>query len=225
MARFSRLHVLNTLLESGLLPLFYDGDRDAALNVADACDRGGARVLEFTHRGDHAGRVFEELSGHCARNCPELVLGAGSIRDPHTAALYLASGANFIVGPFFHAAVARLCNAHKVAYLPGCATMTEIGVAEESGCEMIKVFPGDCLGPQFIRAVHGPSPWSRLLPTGGVSVTSESIGSWIGAGAAAVGLGSDLVPSGKKDLEQITERTTLALNLVREARQKTEGEP
>jgi 2-dehydro-3-deoxyphosphogluconate aldolase/(4S)-4-hydroxy-2-oxoglutarate aldolase len=224
MATFSRLKVLTSLLESGLLPLFYDRDPEAAAGIADACSRGGARVLEFTHRGDHAQDVFADLAVHCAAKCRDLVLGAGSIRDPHTAALYLAAGANFIVGPFFNIEVARLCNAHKVAYLPGCATMTEIGAAEESGCEIIKVFPGECLGPQFIRAVHGPSPMSRLLPTGGVSVTNDSIGGWVGAGAAAVGIGSDLIPSGEKDFERIAERTTQALAIIRQARAQAEGE-
>jgi 2-dehydro-3-deoxyphosphogluconate aldolase/(4S)-4-hydroxy-2-oxoglutarate aldolase len=194
MARFSRLEVLRTLLDTGLVPVFYHGDADVAIDVARASRRGGARILEFTHRGDMAHRVFEDLIQRCAAEVPDLVLGVGSVREPHTAALYLAAGANFVVSPLVDEGLARLCNGRKVALIPGCGTTTEVARAEELGCEICKVFPGDCVGgPNFVKAVRGPSPWSSLMPTGGVQVTAESIGAWVDAGAVAVGVGSALM--------------------------------
>ena len=193
MARFMRLEVTNTLLDIGLVPLFYHGEVETAIEIVAACARGGARVIEFTNRGELAYPVFTELVKHFAKADPSIVLGVGSIGDAPTAALYLASGANFIVGPSFNAEIARLCNRRKVLYIPGTATETEIATAEEYGAEICKVFPGDTLGPGFIKAVMAPCPWHRLLPTGGVDATEASISAWIKAGAAAVGLGSKLI--------------------------------
>ncbi len=193
MARFMRLDVTNTLLDIGLVPLFYHGEVETAIEIVAACVRGGARVIEFTNRGELAYPVFSELIKHFAKADPSVILGIGSIMDAPTAALYLASGANFIVGPSFNPEIARLCNRRKVLYIPGTATETEIANAEEYGAEICKVFPGDTLGPGFIKAVLAPCPWHRLLPTGGVDATEASIGEWIKAGAAAVGLGSKLI--------------------------------
>ena len=193
MARFMRLEVTNTLLNIGLVPLFYHGEVETAIEIVAACARGGARVIEFTNRGELAYPAFTELVRHFAKADPSIVLGVGSIGDAPTAALYLASGANFIVGPSFNAEIARLCNRRKVLYIPGTATETEIATAEEYGAEICKVFPGDTLGPGFIKAVMAPCPWHRLLPTGGVDATEASISTWIKAGAAAVGLGSKLI--------------------------------
>jgi 2-dehydro-3-deoxyphosphogluconate aldolase/(4S)-4-hydroxy-2-oxoglutarate aldolase len=193
MARFMRLDVTNTLLDIGLVPLFYHGEVETAVEVISACARGGARVIEFTNRGELAYPVFTELVKHFAKADPSIVLGIGSIMDAPTAALYLAAGANFIVGPSFNPEIARLCNRRKILYIPGTATETEIATAEEYGAEICKVFPGDTLGPGFIKAVLAPCPWHRLLPTGGVDATEASIGAWIKAGAAAVGLGSKLI--------------------------------
>lgn len=193
MARFMRLEVINTLLDIGLVPLFYHSEVETAIEIAAACARGGARVIEFTNRGELAYPVFTELVRHFAKADPSVILGVGSIGDAPTAALYLTSGANFIVGPSFNAEIARLCNRRKVLYIPGTATETEIATAEEYGAEICKVFPGDTLGPGFIKAVMAPCPWHRLLPTGGVDATEASLSAWIKAGAAAVGLGSKLI--------------------------------
>ncbi len=193
MTRFMRLEVINTLLDIGLVPLFYHSEVETAIEIAAACARGGARVIEFTNRGELAYPVFTELVRHFAKADPSVILGVGSIGDAPTAALYLTSGANFIVGPSFNAEIARLCNRRKVLYIPGTATETEIATAEEYGAEICKVFPGDTLGPGFIKAVMAPCPWHRLLPTGGVDATEASLSAWIKAGAAAVGLGSKLI--------------------------------
>jgi 2-dehydro-3-deoxyphosphogluconate aldolase/(4S)-4-hydroxy-2-oxoglutarate aldolase len=190
MSRFSRLEVYNTLLDTGLAPLFYHGDTATAVEVVAACVRGGSRLVEFTNRGEDAYPVFASL----AKQAPAgTILGVGSVMDAPTAALFLAAGANFIVSPSFNPEVARLCNRRKVAYLPGCLTPTEIAQAEEWGAEVVKIFPGNIGGPEFIRALLGPCPWTRMMPTGGVDATEASITQWIGAGAAAVGLGSKLI--------------------------------
>jgi len=194
MARFDRLTVYNTLLAGGLVPLFYHGNVVVAGEIGAACARGGARLLEFTNRGEKALPVFSRLCEQMEKDNPQLILGVGSVVEPYTAALFIAHGANFVVGPTFNPEIARLCNRRKVAYIPGCATVNEISIAEEAGMEIVKVFPGGAAGgPDFIKSVLGPMPWSRLLPTGGVEATPESIRGWIKAGAAALGLGSNLI--------------------------------
>jgi 2-dehydro-3-deoxyphosphogluconate aldolase / (4S)-4-hydroxy-2-oxoglutarate aldolase len=223
MARFMRLEVTNTLLDIGLVPLFYNGDVETAVEVISACARSGSRVIEFTNRGELAYPVFTELVKHFAKVAPSIVLGVGSIMDAPTAALYLASGANFIVGPSFNPEVAKLCNRRKVLYIPGTATETEIATAEEYGAEICKVFPGDVLGPGFIKAVLAPCPWHRLLPTGGVDATEASIGEWITAGAAAVGLGSKLITAEAvkaRDFDSIAAKVAQCIGWIHKARGK-----
>jgi 2-dehydro-3-deoxyphosphogluconate aldolase/(4S)-4-hydroxy-2-oxoglutarate aldolase len=194
MARFDRMTVLNAMLDTGLVPIFYNGDLAVSKEVALACARGGARLVEFTNRGDRAWNVFTELIGALAQAAPTIILGAGTVLDAPTAAMYLASGANFIVGPNFNPEVARLCNRRKVAYIPGCGTVSEISAAEEIGAEIVKIFPGGQLGgPGFVKAVLGPMPWTRLMPASGVDVTQENVQGWIKAGAACLGVGSNLI--------------------------------
>ncbi len=194
MARFDRLTVYNTMLETRLVPLFYHPDLDVAQQVAGALMRGGGRVLEFTNRGDFAFEVFGPLVKYCAVEHPDLIVGVGSVEDAPTAGLYLALGANFVVGPNFNEEVARLCNRRKVAYLPGCGTVTEIARAEEFGAEIVKIFPGESVGgPDFVKAVRGPRPWTRIMPTGGVTPDEDNLRAWFRAGAACVGMGSNLV--------------------------------
>ncbi len=194
MAKFDRLTVLNTIIESGLVPIFYHDDIEVVKRVVDAVAAGGARVLEFTNRGDRAWHRFTELIEYCDQTHPDLILGAGSIADAPTAALYLASGANFIVGPMFNPEVARLCNRRKIAYAPGCGTVSEISTAESYGVEIVKIFPGGQIGgPAFIKAVRGPMPWTRFMPTGGVAASEESLRGWFEAGACCVGMGGKLI--------------------------------
>lgn len=162
--------------------------------VIEACVTGGARVFEFTNRGDHAYQIFSELTYSYSKKNSTVILGAGSIVDAPTAAIYINSGANFIVGPFFNPEVAKLCNRRKVAYLPGCASMAEISNAEEAGVEIVKLFPGETVGgPEFVKAVLGPSPWTRIMPTGIDDVSKERIVAWFNAGVACIGIGSKLI--------------------------------
>jgi 2-dehydro-3-deoxyphosphogluconate aldolase/(4S)-4-hydroxy-2-oxoglutarate aldolase len=194
MARFTRLEVYQAMFESGLVPLFYNPDVEVSKKVAQACAVGGARVLEFTNRGDFAFEVFKELSKFLAAEKSPLILGVGSVVDAPTAAMYIGAGANFVVGPIFNPEVARLCNRRKIAYMPGCGTLNEISEAEEYGVEIVKIFPGTAVGgPGFIKAVKGPNPWTSIMPTGGVDATEENIRNWIEAGACCVGMGSKLI--------------------------------
>ena len=224
MARFMRLEVTNTLLDIGLVPLFYNGDVETAVEVIAACARGGARVIEFTNRGELAYPVFTALVKHLAKADPSIVLGIGSIIDAPTAALYLASGANFIVGPSFNPEIARLCNRRKVLYIPGTATETEIATAEEYGAEICKIFPGETVGgPAFIKSVMAPCPWHRLMPTGGVDATEASVSEWIKAGAAAVGMGRKLITAQAvkdKDYDGIAKKSSGCVDWIMKARTK-----
>lgn len=222
MARFMRLEVVNTLLETGLVPLFYNADLPTAIEIVSACARGGARTIEFTNRGELAYPVFTELVRHFAKEDPSVILGVGSILDAPTAALYLASGANFIVGPNLNPEVSRLCNRRKILYMPGCGTETEIATAEELGAEICKIFPGESVGgPGFVSAVLAPCPWHRLLPTGGVDATEASIGEWIKAGAAAVGMGSKLVTAQAvkgREFDLVAQKVSQCLGWIQGAR-------
>jgi 2-dehydro-3-deoxyphosphogluconate aldolase/(4S)-4-hydroxy-2-oxoglutarate aldolase len=194
MARFDRLTVLNAVVELGLVPVFYQRDLEVARHIVAACAAGGARVVEFTNRGDRAWHVFTQLVEWAEEAHPEVILGVGSVIDAPTAALYIGSGANFVVGPVLNPEVARLCNRRKVAYMPGCGSASEISQAEELGVEIVKVFPGAQVGgPGFVKAMLAPMPWTRIMPTGGVDASEESIRAWFGAGVACVGIGSKLI--------------------------------
>jgi 2-dehydro-3-deoxyphosphogluconate aldolase/(4S)-4-hydroxy-2-oxoglutarate aldolase len=222
MARFSRLEVLNAIIDTGLVPVFYHADVEVAKKVVKACAEGGARVVEFTNRGDLAPEVFKELARYGQQEVPGIILGVGSVIDAPTAALYIAYGANFVVGPILSEAVARLCNRRKVAYSPGCSSATEISYAEELGVEIVKIFPGDSVGgPGFVKSVLAPCPWTRIMPTGGVSATEESIKAWFEAGVASVGMGSNLIRKEwvvAGNWAEITATTRQVLQWIRDAR-------
>jgi 2-dehydro-3-deoxyphosphogluconate aldolase/(4S)-4-hydroxy-2-oxoglutarate aldolase len=222
MARFRRLEVLQTMIKSGLVPVFYNQDLELAKKIAKAVADGGGRVLEFTNRGDFAYQVFSELIKWCAKETPELILGAGSVIDQGTASLYMNSGANFIVAPFFNKEVAKDCNRRKIAYIPGCGSAAEISQAEEFGAEICKIFPGaEVGGPEFVKNLLAPMPWSYIMPTGGVERTKESITKWFKAGVACVGMGSTLITKDlieKDDFETISKNISDVLNWIREIR-------
>jgi len=211
-------------MELGLIPVFYHADVEVAAKIVAACAAGGATVVEFTNRGDFAPQVFLELSKHFTKADPNIILGIGSIVDAPTAALYIAYGANFVVGPNFNPEVARLCNRRKIPYAPGCGSATEIAEAEELGVEIVKVFPGKSVGgPDFVRSVLGPCPWTRIMPTGGVDATQESINAWFKAGVACVGIGSQLITKqyiAAQDFEGLAQKTAQILQWIREVRGK-----
>ena len=194
MARFTRMQVLTAMYDISVVPVFYHPDIDTAKSVVAAISRGGCKLVEFVNRGDHAFEVFSELDRHFAKADPSLILGVGSIVEPYTAALYINSGANFVVGPSLNEDVAELCNRRMIPYSPGCGSATEISNAQALGCEIVKVFPGkEVGGPSFVKNVMGPMPWTRVMPTGGVDSTEESLTAWLSAGVAAMGMGSNLI--------------------------------
>ncbi len=222
MARFTRMQVLNTILDGGLVPVFYHADVQVAIKVAEACVAGGLRVVEFTNRGDMAPEVFKELSRYLAKEHPDIILGVGSVVDAPTAALYIAYGANFVVGPLLNPEIARLCNRRKIAYSPGCGSATEIAQAEELGVEIVKVFPGKSVGgPGFAKSVLGPCPWTSIMPTGGVDASEASLTEWFQAGVACVGMGSKLVRKewvAAGDWEAISNQVRQVLGWIQAAR-------
>ena len=194
MAAKDRMAVLAALMEQAIIPVFYDPDADVCRNVIQACANGGAKCVEFTNRGDFAAHVFLDVTRHFATADPTVIMGVGSIVDAPTAGIYIANGAKFVVGPLLNADVAKVCNRRGIPYSPGCGSATEIGDAQELGCEVVKVFPGASVGgPDFVRSVMGPMPWTRIMPTGGVEPTEASLRQWFGAGIVACGIGSNLI--------------------------------
>jgi 2-dehydro-3-deoxyphosphogluconate aldolase/(4S)-4-hydroxy-2-oxoglutarate aldolase len=222
MPRYRRIDVVNAMYETGLVPVFYHPDLEVVTRVAAACVEGGARLLEFTNRGDFAYQAFGELEKHCARELPGLITGVGSVVDAATASLYIDSGASFVVGPILNPDVAKTCNRRKIPYSPGCGSASEISAAEELGCEIVKVFPGaEVGGPAFVKAMRGPCPWTSIMPTGGVDVTEESLAAWFGAGVACVGIGSKLITKDRlasKDYAGISETVARTLEIIRKVR-------
>ena len=222
MARFRRMETLNAILEGGLVPVFYHPEVATAKAIVRAIAEGGCRCAEMTNRGDRAYLVFRALEEYLAAEHPEVALGVGSVVDAPTAALYVAQGASFVVGPTLCAETARLCNRRKIPYAPGCGSASEIQTAHDLGCEIVKVFPGGQVGgPGFVKAMLGPCPWTLMMPTGGVDATRESVSAWMGAGAAALGIGSKLITKesvAAGDFGAIAERVKSVLGWVREAR-------
>ncbi len=197
MAKFDKIQVINKIAAAPMVPVFYHKDAAVACAVLKACYEGGVRAFEFTNRGDFAHEVFNEVIKFAARECPEMAVGVGSVVEPGTASLYMQMGACFVVGPLFNPEVAKVCNRRQVPYIPGCGTVSEVGAAQEAGCEVCKVFPGDVMGPKFVKGLMAPMPWSKLMVTGGVEPTEENLSSWFNAGAFAVGMGSKLFPKDK----------------------------
>ena len=195
MARFNKMQVLDAIVSTGMVPVYYNKDVEIAKQVVKACYEGGVRAFEFTNRGDFAHEVFAELIKFAAKECPDLVLGVGSIVDAGTASLYLQLGANFIVGPLFNPEIAKVCNRRLVPYTPGCGSVSEIGFAQEAGCDLCKIFPaGNVGGPSFVKNIKAPMPWSMIMATGAVEPTEENLSAWFKAGVTCVGMGSKLFP-------------------------------
>lgn len=222
MAKFLRLDVYKEIIDTGLIPVFYNPSFDTSVSIIEALADCGVRTIEFTNRGDNAHKIFSKLVEHFQAARPELILGVGSIIDPVTAGIYMASGANFVVGPLFNLEVAKLCNRLKIAYSPGCSSATEISDAEESGVEIVKIFPGGSVGgPGFVKSILGPMPWVRMMPTGGVEATRESIKEWFSAGVCSVGIGSDLIKKTwvqNREFGKISDLCNQVIHWIREAR-------
>lgn len=209
MAKFDKIQVLDKIKDTGIVPVFYHSDVEVAKQVIRACYEGGVRAFEFTNRGDFAHEVFAECVKFAAQECPDLAMGVGSIVDAPTASLYIQLGACFVVGPLLNPDIAKVCNRRQIPYCPGCGTVSEISYAQELGCEITKVFPGDVYGPAFVKGVMAPCPWSKIMVTGGVTPDQDNLTAWIKAGAFCVGMGSNLFPKdvvAAKDWQFITNK-------------------
>lgn len=221
MANYTRIEVANVMKQSGLVPLFYNADLEISKKVIKATYDGGARLLEFTARGDFAHEVFGELNKYALKELPGMIMGVGSVTDAASASRFMSLGANFIVTPVLREDIAIVCNRRKVLWSPGCGSLTEICRAEELGCEIVKLFPGGIYGPDFVKAIRGPQPWTSIMPTGGVSPTRENLEGWFNAGVTCVGMGSKLIAKGTDgnyDLEKIEVDTKNALEIINKLR-------
>jgi len=216
-----KLRLLQLMEDQGMVPLFYHPDIEVCKQVVKACYDGGARLLEFTNRGTFAHEVFTELSKYCQKELPGMALGVGSVTDAATASLYMQISASFIVTPVMREDIAVVCNRRRVPFMPGCGSLTEIGKAEELGCDIVKLFPGSVYGPNFIKSIKGPQPWTKVMPTGGVSPEKENLKSWFSAGAVCVGMGSKLLSTDlikEKKYDAIRDKVSAALALVAEVK-------
>ena len=224
MALKDRMAVLAAMMDQGVIPVFYHPDMEVCVKVIQACANGGAKCIEFTNRGDFASHVFFDVTRHFAKADPSVIMGVGSIVDAPTAGLYIANGAKFVVGPILNADVAKVCNRRKIPYSPGCGSASEISYAEELGCEIVKVFPGSSVGgPEFVKNILGPMPWTRMMPTGGVEATEESLKAWFGAGIVACGIGSNLITKkmlDAKDYDGIEKKVRETVALIKSIREK-----
>ena len=222
--RHDRMTVLTAMVDQGVIPVFYHPDAEVCKKVIQACANGGAKCIEFTNRGDFAAHVFLDVARHFAKADPSVIMGVGSVVDPATAGIFIANGARFVVGPLINPDVAKLCNRRKVPYSPGCGSASEIGYAEELGCEIVKIFPGSSVGgPDFVKSVLAPMPWTRIMPTGGVECTEESLTKWFRAGVVCVGMGSNLVTKellAAQDYAGIEKKVRETIALIRSIRGK-----
>jgi len=217
----SRVEIISLFQNSGLVPLFYHKEAAIVKKVVKACYDGGARLFEFTSRGEFAHEVFSEVVKYARENCKEMVLGVGSVTDGAEASRYIAMGAQFVVSPVFRKDVVVTCNRRKVLYLPGCGTLSEIGEAEEWGCEIIKLFPASVYGPEFVKVIKGPQPWTSIMPSGGVSTEKENLKSWFDAGVTCVGMGSSLIKKGistETELKNLETEVAQVLRLISQIR-------
>ena len=222
--RHDRMSVLAAMIDQGIIPVFYHPDVELSKNVIQACANGGAKCIEFTNRGDFAAFTFLDVTRHFAKADPSVIMGVGSIVDAPTAGLYINAGAKFVVGPLLNPDVAKVCNRRKIPYSPGCGSASEIGQAEELGVEIVKIFPGSSVGgPDFVKAMLGPCPWTKIMPTGGVDCTPESLTKWFKAGVSCVGMGSNLITKellDAKDFSGIEKKVRETIALVRSIRGK-----
>lgn len=223
MARFNKIQTLRAIIQTGMVPVYYNNNVAIAKQVVKACYEGGVRAFEFTNRGDFAHEVFGELAKYVARECPELALGVGSVVDPATAALFIQSGADFVVGPLFNPEIAKVCNRRLIPYTPGCGSVSEIGFAQEAGCDLCKIFPaGNVGGPSFVKNLKAPMPWTLIMATGAVEPTEENLSAWFEAGVSCVGMGSKLFPKeaiAKGDWRSITDLCRDTLSIIQKYRQ------
>jgi 2-dehydro-3-deoxyphosphogluconate aldolase/(4S)-4-hydroxy-2-oxoglutarate aldolase len=206
--------ILAKIEESGLVAVVRADDADQAKRIAEAALNGGVASVEITYTVPGATDVIKELSAAFGE---DLVVGAGTVLDGETARIAILAGAKYVVSPYLDEDTARLCNRYQIPYMPGVMTVKDVVRGLECGAEVLKVFPGELMGPNVIKAMKGPIPQANLMPTGGVSV--DNVGDWIRAGAVAVGAGSSLIGKPEVDgYEKITETAKQFMEQIKLAR-------
>ena len=219
MPRFTPQQILSKLEDSPVVPLFFHADASHAQKLLDACYAGGLRAFEFTNRGASAPATFAQLSKHVEANLPDLALGIGTIYRPEEAEQFLDLGADFIIQPIITPAVGEVCQEHNVAWMPGALTPNEVYLAESLGATVVKIFPGDAVGPGYIKALRGPMPQVKLMVTGGVQPNEANLREWFGAGVNFVGIGSQLIKKADElGIEGFTQHIAELVQIVKDIR-------
>jgi 2-dehydro-3-deoxyphosphogluconate aldolase/(4S)-4-hydroxy-2-oxoglutarate aldolase len=213
--------ILKLIPEQGILPLFFNKDADVSVDILHALYAAGIKTIEYTNRGEAALKNFTKLREVCDKELGGMYLGIGTIKDAKGAQAFIDAGADYIISPGLVDEVVEVADKNNVLWVPGCMTPSEIIKAENLGAKVIKLFPGNVLGPSFLSAVKAVFPNLLFMPTGGVELTKESIGGWFKAGVCAVGMGSQLISAavmeGKKYAE-LTESTKQAIAIVNASR-------
>ena len=212
--------VLNGIITQGMLPLFYYDDAEVSVQVSQTLYKAGVRVLEYTNRGKQALDNFKLLKKAQKREMPDMLMGIGTIKNVSEAEAFIDAGADFIVSPIVNPEVAKVAAKHKLLWIPGCMTPTEIYNAQKNGADLIKIFPANIVGPAFISSIIDLFPGQLFMPTGGVELTPENISKWFHAGVCAVGLGSKLITKDvleKRLYNELFDNTLKAMELVQAA--------
>ena len=191
----SAAQIQQAILDAKFLPLFTTGDEGIAKTVLEASYKAGVRAFEFTNRTENAATLFKTLKAFCATQLPGMLLGIGTIKNKEQAQTFLDLDADFFISPLILPEIFEITQQHQKLWIPGCATSTEIGMAENWGLRMIKIFPARQLGgPAFIKAILAVFPTMQVLVTGGVEPTEADLRSWFESGVVAAGIGSQLFP-------------------------------
>ncbi|MFD2933162.1 beta/alpha barrel domain-containing protein [Spirosoma flavum] len=214
MSAFTPDTILSLVTNHPIVPVFYHPDSAHAQTIVQACYDGGLRAFEFTNRGDMAFPVFANLVRYVRENCPDMAMGIGTILTPADAERFLDAGADFVVQPITTAAVGDVCRARGVSWVPAGSTLNEIYQATQLGADLVKVFPGNVVGPDFIKAIKGPMPGLKLMVTGGVEPTIDSLSAWFRAGVTAVGIGSQLFSGQSTSPDALRDRVAVLVKLV-----------
>lgn len=216
MVMLMKHQVISKITDSGLVAVVRANNTEQAKRITEAVLNGGVSAIEITYTIPSATKVIQELGEEFKE---DILIGAGTVLDAETARIAILAGAQYVVSPYFSEATATLCNRYQIPYMPGVMTIEGVVKALESGADILKVFPGELMGPKVIKAIKGPIPHANLMPTGGVNV--DNVGEWISAGAVSVGAGGSLI--GKPEIdgyEQITETAKRFIEQIQQARQK-----
>jgi 2-dehydro-3-deoxyphosphogluconate aldolase/(4S)-4-hydroxy-2-oxoglutarate aldolase len=223
MKRLTKEEIFQLAATQGLLPPFNHTDEKVAIKILDAIYAGGLRIIEFTNRSENALAVFKSLVKHTEKNLPGLVLGIGTIMNAKQAKQFYKAGAQFIVAPILTKEVGDYCVRNEILWIPGAATPTEIVQATEWGSDLVKIFPAETLGPSFVKALRGPCPWVKVMPSGGVTLDEENIRQWFTSGVVCIAIGSllfskEIMQDG--NFELLTQRIEWLLSTIKNVRNK-----